>query len=145
MTPIEAAELIETIGRSLTEKPNQFTLDVKIEQKNTGFHSTGSNGGTGSVINVSGGAPGSKTVGVHATASAGNIEVNQELVSKVHHQHLQQQSTEFTQALVAMIKELRQPEPSKSVLWKLAESLPEWVPDVVKSVIAYSIGSSTGG
>ena len=65
METSEAAELIETIAKSISEEPSQFHFAVEI----TGTKATAVGGGVGLSVQAHGGGPGSTTIGYQSTLS----------------------------------------------------------------------------
>ena len=131
MTKAEAAQIIDAIRQSVEHDPSQFHLTLEVA--NTGFQSTAHGGGIGGLSAV-GGGPGSSTVGVHASASAGDVQA--QLVHKRANQVVHAEFQMLVDALNAISAELRAMHPDQSKLTRLCDSIKRtWVPGVICGVL----------
>jgi hypothetical protein len=125
----EAAELVEAIARSIKENPNQFHFEISI----TGTRATAFGGGTGLHVQVTGGEPGSTTVGFQSSIGQTDIQIAQKAATAAS----QKAMSELIIALNNLASELRSKSPDKKRIHIILESLKQsWVPNVITSVVA---------
>lgn len=123
----EAAEIIEAIARSLRNDPSQFHISIRVVgQQVTSY------GGTGMSINVTGGGPGSQTIGNKVSMSGPSIQLDQAQAT----QAFQEQVAALSSQLDLMATELRREQPNKPALKSTLDSLKNtWVPGIIIEVV----------
>ena len=138
MQPMEAAQIIDAVVKSLRAKPGQFHLNLKVEV--AGAVGVGGLGGPGIVGIAQGGG-----VGVSASASA----PSQMTVNLAQGGAEAQFGAELEQLLATLeeIKsEILKPVPSKARADGLVKRLVgTWVPDTIVAVVAQLIATSISG
>lgn len=136
MLPSDAADLIDGIVASISGDPAQFHLDIRvIGQQITSY------GGTGMSVSVTGGGPGSFTVGNQVSLSGANIEI----ARKKGIQGFEHQLTALLDALNEVSKQLRSQTPDKTLIQQILTSLKNtWVPGVIVGVIGNAVSKAIG-
>ncbi len=138
MEILEAAELIDAIGRSIRENPSQFHFEINV----IGTQATAIGGGTGLSVQARGGGPGSTTIGYQSSVSGANIEVAQKAANGA----IRQEMSALVQALYNLASELRSTSPDKNRINAILGDLKRsWIPNVITSVVANIITRITLG
>ncbi len=136
MNTSKAAELIEVMAASLRADPHQFQILINV----TG-QSVTSNGGTGMSISVSGGGPGSTTIGNKVSLSGAQIEISQQ-------RGVQAMNEQFEALLLKLgeiCQELKKPTPDKTMVKQAIDSLRNtWVPGVIIGVLGNVASNALG-
>lgn len=133
----EAADVIEAMAESYRRNPSQFHFAVTVNQVGTSVQANG--GGIGMQVSVSGGAPGSKTVGFVSSAGSGSVDAS--VVRQAAGAEIQQQANAAIDLFNALAAELRSARPQKEsvsgILSKMATAmLPPLVVAAVKVLLA---------
>ena len=66
----DSIKIVQSLISSICESPDQFQIHVKVVGQ-----SIVSNGGIGQIINATGGAAGSKTIGMQVSVSSGDVRL----------------------------------------------------------------------
>lgn len=134
MTSIEAAEVIEAMIASFRDNPAQFTIEINM----IGMQATNT-GGIGFATTAIGGGPGSTTIGNQVTVGHNaNIEFRAK-------QAFDQQGNAMLQTLHAIATELRKPQPDRSAIQRLRDSMKNtWVPGVIVGVVGNVVTKALG-
>ena len=136
MTPHEAADLITVIRSEIIKNPNQFTVEISITGQNIV-----SNGGIGMNVSVTGGGPGSHTIGNQVSMGGANIQLAQKQVNGA----MTEQLNSLIAVLDKIILEIKNQNPDKSKIQTLINSLKNtWVPGVIIGVIGNAVSKSIG-
>ena len=136
MQPMEAAQIIEAVVKSLRAKPGQFHLNVMV----AGAVGVGGLGGHGIVGIAEGGG-----VGVLASASAPS-----QMTVNIAQGRAEAQFGAELEQLLAMLEEIKseilKPLPSKARADGLVKRLVgTWLPDTIVAVVAQLIAASISG
>ncbi len=124
----EAAELVETIARSIAENPGQFHFEINI----TGTQATAIGGGTGLSVHAAGGAPGSSTIGFQSNISGANIKIAQKAANAA----IEQEISALVRTLNELTFELRSKTPDKKHINAILDSLKQsWIPNAIISMV----------
>jgi len=125
----EAAEIIETIARSVKEEPSQFHFEINV----TGTRATAIGGGTGLSVHAIGGAPGSKTIGFQSSIGSSDVEI----AHKAANAAIQKEMLALAEELSNLASELRLTTPNKTRINQILNSLKQgWVPNMITSIVA---------
>lgn len=132
----DAADLIDTIIASIKNDPAQFHLEINvIGQQVTSY------GGTGMNVSVTGGGPGSFTVGNQVSMSGAKVDI----ASKQGIHGFEQQRNQLLQALGEISRQLRSTTPDKSIIECILSSLKNtWVPGVIIGVVGNAVSKAIG-
>ena len=132
----EAADVIDSIASAIRSNPAQFHLAINV----TGQRIT-SYGGTGLSVSVTGGGPGSMTIGQKVSVSGADIEIQQQRGV----QAFEQQLCALLVALAELSQHLRSANPDRPRVSRIVESLKgTWIPGVITSVVGNVISKSLG-
>ncbi|MCA8382498.1 hypothetical protein LGN22_26690 [Burkholderia cenocepacia] len=138
MEMTEAADVIEAMAASLRAQPKQFHFNVHA--KAIGMQSV-SYGGIGTQISVTGGARGSQTTGVRASASTGDVQI----AIQAANGEIDTQMQQLIETLDQIAKQLRSKDPDKKWLAAAKDAFHDWVPPIITGVastlIAHAIGA----
>lgn len=128
---------IDAAIQSLSQQPNQFRLNVTV----VGAIGTASGGGTGIHVEAHGGAPGSQTTGLVASASSAQVEIAQSTADAAL-----RQEAEKAVGLLTEIKSLLQAKKvdKPAVTSRLGEFAKTYVAPVLKSVIEALVKKKLG-
>lgn len=125
----EAAELVETIAKSIAENPSQFHFEINI----AGTRATAIGGGIGLSVQAVGGGPGSKTIGFQSNISGGNVKIAQKTANAA----IGQEMSRLVEALSNLASELRSTTPNKKCIDAILDFLKQsWVPNAITSIVA---------
>lgn len=127
-----AAEIVESLIKSLKEEPGQFSIELKVVGQSVSV--TGS--GIGQVITANGGASGSTTIGNKVVVDGSSVEISRGRAN--------QAMTEQMQTLVGVLDkvaaQLRSGKPDKGIINSIMDSLGKtWVPPMVTAVISSAV------
>jgi hypothetical protein len=137
MTTQEAAEVIETIVKSLKENAAQFQIEVKVSI--TGASGTAHGGGIG-MLGISHGGG----IGISSSVNIDDAKIS--LANQKGTAVMNEQRQALINHLSAMAEELRSKSPERSKLVTMYELLKgTWVPGVISSVIGNLITRSFMG
>ena len=136
MNTLEAAQVIEDMIAALQANPNQFQISIKVVGQ-----SVISYGGTGMTVAVTGGGPGSTTIGNQVSLSGAQVQLAQQKAD----QAMNQQFAALLSTLSQIAAELRTATPDKSLAQKAIDSLRNtWVPGVIVGVVGNVVSKSLG-
>jgi hypothetical protein len=136
MNTQEAANILETIIKSISSNPSQFQFTVNVNM--TGFSATAHGGGIGAVGISQGGG-----IGIQASASIDDTKI--QIAQMKAENAINQEVQTLIDALSEMARELRSVSPNKSKLISIYESLKgKWIPGVITSVVGNLISSIFG-
>ena len=79
----EAAELVETVAKSIAENPSQFHFEINI----AGTQAMAIGGGTGFFAQAVGGEPGSTTIGFQSSMSGEDVKIAQKTANPAFYSH----------------------------------------------------------
>ena len=131
-----AAQLIKIIAEAIKNDPAQFHFDLNI----SGMSISAKDNSTGMIVSATGGAPGSKTIGLNVSM---NSNYNVEIVKKTANTALSQQVTQLYNTLNELAEKLENGD--KSGIEKLYNSLKNtWVPGVITSVVGNVLSLALG-
>ena len=137
MEKTEAADIIDSISSDICTNPAQFHIHINI----TGQQIT-ANGGSGQIINVTGGGPGSNTIG--NIVSLENPDIQMELKQRGV-QALDEHFNSLVISLKELSEQLRKSTPDRSRIKQLCDSLiNSWVPSVISGVVVNVVSKSLG-
>ncbi len=124
-----AIAAIDEAIKSLSNKPNQFSLLVK----STGLSVVQSgSGGTGMNVTVTGGGPGSKTTGLNVSMDGHDIQIVQQAATQALSEESQKAIQILQDLKKALSEETVESEEVDSLLAKLRET---YVPVIISSII----------
>ena len=130
MNKEEVTKIIEEVIKSLKEKPNQFTFDVKVNIDNiTGMTVQGGAGGPGAIGTSIGGG-----TGIHAQASIGDTEI--QIANKAADEDIKQEIQSAVNLLEKLKSEISQKQINKSIVQSILE---EFKINKVLSGMIYSV------
>ena len=136
MTPLEAAGLVDAIADSIRTDPGQFHLELKVIGQSIVSH-----GGIGMAMSVTGGGPGSKTIGNKVSVGPASVEIARSQAG----QAMDQQAVALLEQLATISAELRKPEPDRGLLRSTLASLKNtWVPGVIIGVLGNLLSKAVG-
>ncbi len=136
MHTTEAAEIVEVMAAALRANPLQFQVSIRVVGQ-----SVTSYGGTGMSISVTGGGPGSTTIGNKVSLSGAQIEIAQQQGG----QAMSEQFEALLQQLGNIAQELRKPVPDKSLVKQAVDGLKNtWVPGVIVGVLGNIASKALG-
>lgn len=141
MNASEAAQIIESVAKSLREDPTQFYYNVNVTQIGTRITQTGP--GTGLSVNVTSGGSGT-TIGYVSSVQGGNIDI--EAVRQGFDKRIEEEVNRIAVTLDSIASTLKSPSPDKSLLSKLLGQLKNTVlvpalQATIASVVAAAIAS----
>jgi hypothetical protein len=139
MNRTEAAKVIDEIINSLKDNPSQFQLQLSI---NAIGQQVTSHGGTGMNISVTGGGPGSTTIGNEVLVdSTSSVKIAQQRGV----QAMNEQFTALLTTLNTISDQLKTHAPDKSLIQRLTASLKNtWVPGVIVGVVSNVVSAALG-
>jgi Trk-type K+ transport system membrane component len=136
MNLTEAAKVIDEIINSIKDNPAQFQLSINVIGQQVTSH-----GGTGMSISVTGGGPGSTTIGNKVTVGGASVEIAQQRGK----QAMNEQFNALLNTLNAISEQLKVREPDKSLIQRLTSSLKNtWVPGVIVGVVSNVVTAALG-
>ncbi|MEI6152712.1 MAG: hypothetical protein WCQ90_01330 [Deltaproteobacteria bacterium] len=136
MNLTEAAKVIDDIISSIKDDPAQFHLSINV----TGQQIT-SYGGTGMSVSVTGGGPGSTTIGNKVSLDGASVEISRQRGV----QAMNEQFNALLSTLATISQQLKSPTPDKTLIQRLAASIKNtWVPGVIVGVVANVVSAALG-
>jgi hypothetical protein len=137
MKQTEAISIIQAIANSINTNPGQFQFEINV----IGTSATGTSGGTGISVNVTGGGVGSNTIGFHSEVNGTNIQIAQ----KTANEAIQREMAWLHSQMQTIIDELKSQSPNHDNLRKVYHSLVNtWVPGLIISVIGNILTMALG-
>ena len=128
--------MIDEIINSIKDNPAQFQLSINVIGQQVTSH-----GGTGMSISVTGGGPGSTTIGNKVTVGGASVEIAQQRGK----QAMNEQFNALLNTLNAISEQLKVREPDKSLIQRLTSSLKNtWVPGVIVGVVSNVVTAALG-
>ena len=136
MKPTEAAKVIDEIIGSIKNDPAQFHFSIKVVgQQVSSF------GGTGMSVSVTGGGPGSTTIGNKVSVGGASIEIARQRGI----QAMNEQFNALLSTLTNISQELKKQAPDKSLIQRLLVSMKNtWVPGVIVGVVGNVVSAALG-
>jgi hypothetical protein len=127
MEKAEAYKIVMSIKDSLAKDPGQFNISINL----TGQHVV-SHGGTGISVSVTGGGPGSTTIGQRVSVDGAQFEIATATPSAA----MDQQIKALVDTLQKIADQLAGDNPDSGVISRLYNSMKgTWVPGVITSVL----------
>ena len=136
MNTTEAADIIDSISSDICTNPAQFHIHINI----TGQQITTS-GGIGLNLNVTGGGPGSNTIGQQVSLKNPDIQ----MLKQRGEQAFDEQLNALVVSLQELSEQLRKSTPNRSRIKQLCDSLTNtWVPSVISGAVVNLVSKSFG-
>jgi len=137
MNKKEAAEIIDSMIKSIRTNPNQFQIEINV----TGQSVSNVSGGIGLSVSATGGGPGSTTIGQKVSVDGSQIRIAQ----KAGNDAMKLQMQTLIDSLSAMSNEVKSHKPDKEKISKIYQSLKNtWVPSLITSVLASILTQGLG-
>jgi len=137
MDAIQASTVIDSLAESIKTNPGQFNIEVSFIGQSVVSH-----GGIGLSVSVTGGGPGSNTVGNSVTLDGGSISI----ASGRANAAMVQQMSALADSLSQISEQLKSGNPDKGVIRSVIESLKKsWVPAAITAVVSVVTKSFLGG
>lgn len=127
MEKVQACVIVKSIRESLANNPSQFNINISISGQHVVSH-----GGTGINISVTGGGPGSKTIGQKVSVDNAQVEIAKGRASAA----MEQQIKALVDTLQKIEDQLAADSPDSGVISRLYNSMKgTWVPGIITSVL----------
>ncbi|WDH37411.1 hypothetical protein [Pseudomonas chlororaphis] len=137
MDAIQASTIIDSLADSIKANPDQFTIQIRVIGQSVVSH-----GGIGMSVSVTGGGPGSSTVGNSVHMGSGTIEIATGKADAA----MVEQMAGLAEALSQISQQLKSGNPDKSLIRSTIDALQKsWVPAAITAVISAVTKSVLGG
>lgn len=137
MNKNEAAEIIDSMIKSIRTNPNQFHIEINV----SGQSISNVSGGIGLSVSAAGGGPGSTTIGQQVSMDGSQIRIGQ----KAGNDAMKQEMQTLIESLGAISHELKCQKSDKQKISKVYQSLKNtWVPSLIRSILAYVLTQAVG-
>lgn len=137
MDAIQASTVIDSLVDSIKANPDQFNIQVRVIGQ-----SVVSNGGIGMNVSVTGGGPGSRTVGNSVRMDGGTIEIATGKADAA----MVEQMAGLAEALSQISQQLKSGNPDKGIIRSIIDSLQKsWVPAAITATVTAVTKSLMGG
>lgn len=130
MNRSEARDLLLVMAGSLRDDPPSFKVEVNL----TGMRVSNS-GGIGVLASPTGGGPGSTTIGVQASANAGDIDARVAAIND----ELRAQVTHAADVIAMIASEIERDKPDEGLIDRLVQQLPSQLVGAVVSATVSAI------